>query len=700
MNWGVFLTFYFFFSQVTALEKWHAYSKGEQKIRGCSNHISRSLSFDKGSKYSYAKYCKNVNALSTLVGCLADVNVNDTKMFKYIQHECIDEYEIDLPMENLTNAYAYLVQNGVTWKLLKERKYNSTTEILNTPVFLNKTLSTLYVKAQVNFLTSYTNSMYYGIGAVSYWLAVCLVGGLANWSMIWFPSLRNSMNGRISKLWRKWITIPALFGKKQAAVQKLGLFSALVPSRIESVISLLFFGLLIGVNAAEIKYIDQDPIFKVKKIALLRYFSDRTGIVCVVLIPILLLFGGRNNFLMWLTRWKYSTFIAYHRWVGRWVALLAFLHSIGYTEYFIQYDTYASNMAETYVIWGVVGTACGCLILFQGLLYLRRNWYETFLVIHIVLAAFFVIGTWYHVIELGFAQVMIAAIVVWGFDRVVRVARVLHFGFPEAQVTLMNDKLEIIVPRPSHWKPIVGGYAWIYFGDKKYFWQSHPFTYMHDEQSVILYTTVHAGITQKIAQKLQDNPSGPSMKMRVSIEGPYGCATPIEHHSDVVFVAGGNGIPGMLNEFKHLLTNEKTKQRIKFNWIVKELTMFEEMAKHFAKLPLSNTEVNIFVTRQPALKSLMGSDESNDTDFKNEGKFDTFSGISLLQSDFPDINFIMQRPDLDSLVQRDIEEAANSVAFVTCGPPIMVDELRSVIVDKIDKTNKRVDFYDTLEVWT
>ncbi|WPK27769.1 hypothetical protein PUMCH_005169 [Australozyma saopauloensis] len=699
MNLSIFFALYFLVTGADAFRKWHPYGHDYLAHIGCGIYISRTVTFA-DTKNNYIKFCNNRNGLATMVGCLADANYNSTRMLRYLQMSCMKDFEIEVPWENYTTAYSYLLQSGVTLKLLRDRKYNSTKERLKTPVYLNKTMSTLYVKAEQHYLDIYSNSMYYGIGTVAYWGLVCVIGAIANWSMILFPSLRIAIDGRVSKLWRKWVTLPALFGKKKTAMQRLGFFSMLIPSRIESIVSLLFIALLIAVNAAELHFLEGDPIFKnSRKYALIKYFSIRTGVVCTVLIPVLLLFGGRNNFLMWLTRWKYSTFVAYHRWIGRWVVLMAFLHSVGYTEVFIIREQYAEEMAENYVIWGVVGTVCGCLILFQGLLYLRRNWYETFLVIHILLAVFFVVGTWYHVIRLGYGQIMFAAVAVWGFDRIVRIARIMMFGFPEAQVTLLKDKLEVIVPRPRHWKPIVGGYVWIYFGDMKYFWQAHPFTYMHDENNVMLYCTVHSGVTEKIAKKLRANPSGPSMKMRVTLEGPYGTSSPIEHHSDVVFVAGGNGIPGMLNEFKHLLKKQDCKQRLQLNWIIREAFNFEEMAKYFAELPLLNAEVNIYITRPASFESPIGLDASNDGDYKTEAKSDTLSGISLLQSDYPELNFFSLRPDMNTLVQKDIDDAANSVAFVTCGPAVMVDELRAIIVEKIDLTKKRVDFYDTVDVW-
>lgn len=64
---------------------------------------------------------------------------------------------------------------------------------------------------------------------------------------------------------------------------------------------------------------------------LLRYVSDRTGIISWANFPVIWLFGMRNNLLMWLTGWDFGTYNNFHRWVARIATLQAVVHSIGYT---------------------------------------------------------------------------------------------------------------------------------------------------------------------------------------------------------------------------------------------------------------------------------------------------------------------------------------------------------------------------------
>lgn len=681
-----------------AAEPWKAYKPSVLTFYGCGNYVNDVASFTK-TGVIWEDVCSNLNALGTVMSCFIEVGRNTTNVFKEVMHYCEEYSFVTMSLDNFTDGYNNLMKNGVTLSLLNETHYNKSQEQLSTPVFLDKSTSLLYVRAEQNFLDIYTHSTYFGIGAVGYWVVVCLVGAVINWSVILFPNLRYQFNGPIGKFWRQRVALPALIGKMQATAQNWSFFSFLIPSRLETVVSFGFFVLLVGFNAAELKTVDNDPIFPSKSVILLRYIADRTGIICTILIPVLLLFGGRNNFMMWITRWKYSTFMTYHRWIGRWIVLMAFIHSVCYSEVFILEDEYSEEMAETYVVWGIVATTCGALILFQGLLVLRRKWYEIFFILHILLAIFFVVGTWYHVYELGYAQFMYACFAVWAFDRLLRAIRLVSFGFPEAQINLLVDRLEIIVPKPSYWKPTVGGYAWLYFGDKALFWQSHPFTYISGDNEITFYCKIHSGATYTLFKRLSMTPGG-SLSMRVGVDGPYGASNPVTNHSDVVFVAGGSGIPGILDEFKDLAKNVDSNQTLKLNWVVRDAGDFRSMSKHFGDFSnQERIEVNVYVSRQCVLDASQVLEASKEADLKQETVSESSDSISVLKSNNPSINFFSGRPVIKDIVKESISNAGTSVAFVCCGPTAMVDEMRYEVVNSIDQTEKRIDFYDTLEVW-
>jgi len=126
----------------------------------------------------------------------------------------------------------------------------------------------------------------------------------------------------------------------------------------------------------------------------LAYAGYRTGEIAFALLPLLILFSGRNNILLWLTNWSHSTFMLLHRWVARIFALHTILHSILLLAAYKQSGIYSANTPELYWKWGIVGTVFVCAMLVFSLLWLRKLSYEIFLISHIVMAIFVIVGSW------------------------------------------------------------------------------------------------------------------------------------------------------------------------------------------------------------------------------------------------------------------------------------------------------------------
>ncbi|MAD87583.1 MAG: hypothetical protein CL912_31885 [Deltaproteobacteria bacterium] len=60
----------------------------------------------------------------------------------------------------------------------------------------------------------------------------------------------------------------------------------------------------------------------------LAYAGYRTGDIAFALLPLIILFAGRNNILLWATNWSHSTYLFLHRWVARILVLQTALHSL------------------------------------------------------------------------------------------------------------------------------------------------------------------------------------------------------------------------------------------------------------------------------------------------------------------------------------------------------------------------------------
>jgi ferric reductase like protein len=211
----------------------------------------------------------------------------------------------------------------------------------------------------------------------------------------------------------------------------------------------------------------------------------RTGVFGFVLLPLLILFSSRNNMLLWLTNWSHSTYILLHRWVARIFTLFVLLHSILAVLLWKAYGTFEATEKETFWVWGIVATLCVVILAVASGLYVRQFMYEFFLLSHIILSIFVIIGCFYHIYEWtgvsltwGYETWIYVAIVVWFFDRLVRVLRILRSGLRRSKVTdLGGGYVRVDIPG-LRWGTEPGVHVYTYFPSLNPLrpWENHPFS--------------------------------------------------------------------------------------------------------------------------------------------------------------------------------------------------------------------------------
>ncbi|TVY39054.1 Ferric reductase transmembrane component [Lachnellula occidentalis] len=62
-----------------------------------------------------------------------------------------------------------------------------------------------------------------------------------------------------------------------------------------------------------------------------RYVADRSGTLSYANLPVMWIFAGRNNILLWATGWDFSTFSIFHRHIGIVATVQAIVHDVAYT---------------------------------------------------------------------------------------------------------------------------------------------------------------------------------------------------------------------------------------------------------------------------------------------------------------------------------------------------------------------------------
>ncbi|EGV65361.1 hypothetical protein CANTEDRAFT_119656 [Yamadazyma tenuis ATCC 10573] len=689
----------------------HKYGEGKIAYYSCSSQVMKLAQFcPKDERYTCV--CQNPNARASMAYCY-DYAYSTVKysMLDLCATECdttLTRQDFDEALANYSKFSRDISHDGSL----------SDDQFVDFPVKLDHSQMLLYKRSYDQVLGNYDRSIYYGGVLILYWLVFFLGVSIINWSKFIFPHLVKRMVDPYTNWLRKHLFVPATAGLRKTNEKPfLKVLDFLVPTRLETASLTGFFILLAHLVTKEMHYVDGDPIFTSKGRAFLRYYAVRTSILTSSMMPLLILFGGRNNVLQVATRWDYSSFITLHRWISRMLVILITGHSLFYSLYTSDFYELASY---DYIRWGILGTLSGLVLCVHSLLVLRRKYYEVFLLLHIVLALGFILGAYIHVMYLYCLWFYHFTFAVWIFDRVIRIGRLISFGFPHAHVMLLADEaLKVVIPKPAEWETIPGGHVFLHFLRPSCFWQSHPFTYTispNNPNEIVVFIKVKKGVTESLYHYLQTHP-GKSVSIRVAVEGSYGEQTPASRYNSAMFVAGGNGIPGIFAEAVDLV-RYPSNQKVRLIWVVREYRSLYWFYEELLSLKNTHIETIIYVTkpesyahldefnlRFPGAEHEVSGEETSLTSMPlmSYGSSDSTTAEQVIDKIHRELSFITfeeGRPSMDGIVKHTIKESEGSAAFITCGHPVMVDDLRAAVVANIDnESHKRVDYFEQLQVW-
>ena len=136
---------------------------------------------------------------------------------------------------------------------------------------------------------------------------------------------------------RGYFTLPTICGKHASSLFGLKIFTGYLPTRFEGVIILGYLVLHTVFLAYGYQYDPYNLIFDSRKEQVARYVADRSGVLAFAHLPLIALFAGRNNFLEAISGVKYTSFIMFHKWLGRMMFLDSMIHGAAYTSYAVFY---------------------------------------------------------------------------------------------------------------------------------------------------------------------------------------------------------------------------------------------------------------------------------------------------------------------------------------------------------------------------
>ncbi|KAL1305804.1 hypothetical protein AAFC00_003967 [Neodothiora populina] len=232
---------------------------------------------------------------------------------------------------------------------------------------------------------------------------------------------------RILRHWiRTYIVIPAAVG----TFHQQRFMWCTIPKRLDSLIVFGWWALCIIISSTGYHAFSENIMYVTIAKQMWYWLPLRMGCLAAACLPWLWLFSGRNNIFIWATGWDFRTFNIFHRHVARAMVVFAIVHSIGYTVKYCMYSpgTYTTDWTENWFRMGAVALILASLILLSSTGWLRVNYYEIFLAIHITFAIAFLVSMFVHTTEVEFFYTIFLypCVALWSFDRLVRLLRIAY----------------------------------------------------------------------------------------------------------------------------------------------------------------------------------------------------------------------------------------------------------------------------------
>lgn len=480
----------------------------------------------------------------------------------------------------------------------------------------------------------------------------------------------------------------------------------------------LFMMLMVLYLASNVAYLLQLRLSNPNRYALLAELRGRSGTLAVANMVPLVIFAGRNNPLIPILNISFDSFNLLHRWLGRTVVAQVVIHAICWIVPVVAdggWSLVGKLITGTmFASSGTVGALAMLFLLLLSLSPARHAFYETFVNMHILLAATAFATTWIHCasaqVENGLPQLpwIMAIVYLWFAERLARVVRTLYVNWSGGVLTtahceaLPGDVTRVTMQLPRHLNINPGTHAYLRFWGINA-WESHPFSIAWvehgDSQQLALTETettlekkaqvngptsvsflvgAHAGVTRKLFNKASSCP--PGVRVRATIEGPYSGHDNLDSYGHVVLFAGSTGVTHQLSYIKHLLEGHAAgtvaTRRLVLYWVVRDLVSLEWVRPYMdtlLQIPLHQDllRISVFATRTTRQHDMMDA--------------------------IPNIKITPGRPDVSVLLADEVGEQIGAMCVSVCGAGGLADDVRGAV--RAVQGPSVVDFIEESFTW-
>lgn len=521
----------------------------------------------------------------------------------------------------------------------------------------------------------------------------------SQWS--WMPPLKKHL--LYAPLWKK---------RHHQNIQMLSAVSVgTLPSRLQTLIIALY----VGSNTAYMCILDWNVP---NRYALCAELRGRAGTLATANLLPLIIMASRNNPLTRLLAINSDSYNLLHRWIGRLVVAEVLVHAIAWAIPSTA-ETGWGKLGEeafrgVFLATGSIGAIAMLLIFVSGASLIRKAFYETFLVAHIVLALMAVACTWIHCATADLPAVLpqlpwIGAVAaMWLCERLIRVVRLVLVNWRSGQLTIAScellpgEAIKVTAQLPRCLRVRPGSHAYLRIRSLRV-WESHPFSIAwvenhakssspacHVESSndgqcrlttnVTFIIGARNGMTRQLYEKVLK--SKLPTPLTVGLEGPYNNTCTLDSYGHIVLVAGSTGITYQLSYIRHLMNGygdgTVSARRILLIWAIRKQECFEwikPFMPDLLRVPDCGEilRIKVFTTRETRERAVSPPKST--------------TGIS----------FYKGRPDVLSILKGEVQRQIGAMCVTVCGPGALADEVRQAV--RIMQGQTVIDFCDESFTW-
>ncbi|KAJ4395932.1 hypothetical protein N0V93_000148 [Gnomoniopsis smithogilvyi] len=311
--------------------------------------------------------------------------------------------------------------------------------------------------------------------------------------------------------------------------------------------------------------------------------ANRCGWMLLANFCIVVFLALKNTPLAVLSAYSYERLNGLHQIAGYTTFLYLVLHASMYTNYFMT-SGYSEILTTDSVKAGIVAGFAFLGIAVSGAI-IRHIWYEAFFVIHVTCFLVALIAAAKHQPDLATNGLLIMLAIIaamWGADRLVRGSRMLYYSFNNYAVLepLPNGGTRVVLAKKPY-AAVPGKHCFVWIPAIRAF-ESHPFTIAATEPMEFV-VNAYDGFTRDLHKRAVANPG---VKLRVSVDGPYGTFPDPMTFDKVVLIAGGSGATFTFGLVTNMLERmgPETKTNIVLIWAVKKHDNLSWFADHLQTL--------------------------------------------------------------------------------------------------------------------